>query len=187
MKLRSHLVWLTLATLLPMALFAAAATFFLVERERNAFRDGAQDRVSSILSAVDTQLNGSITSLEALATLRSLDRNDLTDFREDARRVLASQPNWSNIHLALPDGHQLMNLRTHPGERLPAIVEIRSFRRLEIALMSGKNAPGGAAREAYARSAWALARAASYGRGSIRKRRSPFFTSTPSLNSRAMI
>ena len=44
MKLRSYLVALTLAAVLPVAIFASILGAFLVEQQRETFRRGAQER-----------------------------------------------------------------------------------------------------------------------------------------------
>ncbi len=119
MPLRAYLLSLTLATLLPVALFAAIVGYFLVQEQRETFRRGAEARALAMSTAVDTALNGSIATLQALATLPALDRTDLEALRDTAERVLAAQPDWSNINLALPSGQQIMNLQRAPGAALP--------------------------------------------------------------------
>ena len=131
MTLRSYLVGLTLATLLPVAFFAATVGYFLVSEQRETFRAGAEARTLAVLTAVDHELNASISILSALATLPSLDEGDLAAFRLQAQRTLATLPQWSNINLALPDGQQVMNLQVPPGAPLPDIGELDgSFHRL---------------------------------------------------------
>jgi len=81
MKLRSHLLIVSLATLLPMALFAVAGGLVLAKREREAFQRGAIERVRALMTAVDAELRGSATALEALSTLPLLDGPDFERFR----------------------------------------------------------------------------------------------------------
>ena len=131
MTLRSYLVGLTLAALLPVAIFAALVGTFLVSEQRETFRAGAEARTLAVLTAVDHELNGSISILSVLATLPSLDEGDLDTFRRQAQRTLATLPQWANINLALPDGQQLMNLQVPPGAPLPNIGALDgSFERL---------------------------------------------------------
>ena len=56
MKLRSHLLVLTLGTLLPMLIFAVVASVFFARRERETFRRGATERTLALLTAVDAEL-----------------------------------------------------------------------------------------------------------------------------------
>ncbi len=119
MKLRSHLLLLSLATLVPMAIFAIGGAFLLAEREREAFERGAIERVRALMTAVDADLRGSITTLEALAVLPGVDSDNLDAFRPLAERVLATQPSWLNIVVTRPTGEHLMNLLVPPGKPLP--------------------------------------------------------------------
>ena len=131
MTLRSYLVGLTLATLLPVALFAGTVGYFLVEEQRETFRIGAEARTLAVLTAVDTELDASMSTLNALATLPALDDGDLVSLRDQAQRILAAQPHWVNVNLARPDGQQVMNLQVPPGAPLPNIGELDgSFARL---------------------------------------------------------
>jgi len=63
--LRSYLVGLTLATLLPVALFAGTVGYFLVQEQRETFRTGAEARTLAVLTAVDTELEASISTLNS--------------------------------------------------------------------------------------------------------------------------
>ena len=130
-RLRSYLVFLALATLLPVAVFGAIVGYFLVEEQRETFRRGAEERTLAVLTAVDTELQGSIGTLEALATLPALDDADLTGVRQLAERILARQPGWQNINVALPSGQQVLNLQVPQGAPLPNIGALDgSFARL---------------------------------------------------------
>jgi CHASE1-domain containing sensor protein len=81
MKLRSHLLVLTLAVLLPVSVFGVATTLWVADRERAAFERGAIERTQALLTAVDTELNGHLTSLQGLATSYPLQQGDLDAFR----------------------------------------------------------------------------------------------------------
>jgi signal transduction histidine kinase len=118
MKLRSHLLVLALATLVPVVAFAIYVSALLVERERDTFQRGAADRTRAILTAVDLKLNGTVAALEALALARALDLGDLADFHDTAQRVLASRPDWRTLQLALPDGRALVDAALTYGSPL---------------------------------------------------------------------
>jgi len=101
MKLRSHLLVLTVSTLLPMILFAVVVAVLFAWRESDAFQRGATERTRALLTAVDSELKSSITALEVLAASRHLDRDDLrANLGEHAPRPLRKR------------------LTTEPGERL---------------------------------------------------------------------
>jgi signal transduction histidine kinase len=121
MPLRAYLLLLALATIVPVVAFGAVVGYFLIQEQRETFRRGAEERTLAVLTAIDNELAGSVSTLEALATLPSLDDGNLAAFRSRARRVLAVQPDWHNINLALPDGQQVMNLQVPAGKPLPNI------------------------------------------------------------------
>jgi signal transduction histidine kinase/ActR/RegA family two-component response regulator len=124
--LRSHLLILSLATLLPMVALAAFLAAALIERERGTFRQGAMHWARSLMTAVDAELRGSIGTLQALAASRELERGDLKGFHREALGVLRSQPNWRNVHLASPDGQQLASALRPFGAELPRIPSMQS-------------------------------------------------------------
>jgi signal transduction histidine kinase len=115
-RLRSYLLLLTLATLLPVALFGMGLAAMLVERDRATFRRGSEARALAIITAVDAAMRGSIATMQALAISPSLDRGEMSDFHDTAGRMLELQPDWANIHLALPSGRQLVNIRQASGD-----------------------------------------------------------------------
>jgi hypothetical protein len=139
LKLRSHLVLLTAGTLLPIIGFTVVVAVFLARREQATFERGATERTRALLTAVDKVLESSITTLEAIATARRLDTEDLRGFYEQTKRVLESQPDWFTINLALPSGRQVLDLlRPFDGE-LSMTRERPSF---EQVLQTGKPAIG---------------------------------------------
>ena len=62
------------------------------------------------MTAVDKELEGSSSTLEALATARRLETDDLRGFYERATPILESQPEWFTINLALSSGQEVLNL-----------------------------------------------------------------------------
>lgn len=135
--LRSHLVVLTLVTLLPMIVFAVAASALFARRERATFQRGATERTLAVLTAVDAELQGSIAALEVLATSDTLDTDDLKSFHAEAASVVRGQPNWLTIHLAPPAERQVVNILRPLGAELPMATERPSFDRV---LQTGKPA-----------------------------------------------
>jgi signal transduction histidine kinase len=136
MRLRAHLLVLAFTTMLPVVVFALVVGYFLILEQRETFRRGAEERTLAVLSAVDNDLNGSISALAALTTLPALDEGDFATFRNHAERVLATQPDWQNVNLALPDGQQVMNLQVPPGMPLPNIGKLDGS--FEILRATGK-------------------------------------------------
>src|SRR5689334_5078969 len=108
----------------PLFLFAVYMMYRSGEQERDTFKHGAIERTRAIMTAVDTELKGSIKTLEALATLDELDRGDLRAFYGEAMRVFQSQRDWSTINVADATGAQLMNLLRPFGAELPPVAEV---------------------------------------------------------------
>ena len=121
--LERKLSWLTLGTLLPVIIFAMIGAVLLAQREQSTFERGARERTLAVLTAIDANLRGSITTLEAVAASRHLDNEDFAAFYADAARVMATQPDWVNIILALPSGQQVVNLLRPLGSNLPPVQE----------------------------------------------------------------
>jgi sensor domain CHASE-containing protein len=96
-SLRSSLIILAVAILLPMIVVAAFTSMFLAERERGRFEQGASDQVTALLSAFDTELKSSIITLTAMANSRSLDGDDLRSFYAEAARVVQTRPDWITV------------------------------------------------------------------------------------------
>src|SRR5687768_10097868 len=100
MKLRSHLLLLTLGTILPLLVFALIAVGLLAQRERTIFESGARERTLALLTAIDADLDTSITTLRALAASPHLDHDDVAAFEAQAMRVLPTQLGWRSIEIA---------------------------------------------------------------------------------------
>ena len=108
MRLRTNLLYLVVGTIVPLIALATVLGLLLVDRERDAVRQGAINRNRAFMTAVDAALKGHISTLQALATVSSLERNDLETFRNDAIRVLEAQSDWQSIVLTKPNGDQLI-------------------------------------------------------------------------------
>jgi CHASE1-domain containing sensor protein len=66
-RLRSKLLLLVAGSLLPVLVLAVVLGAALVEHERENFRRSAQDRHRTLLSAIDEQVKGHLSTLAALA------------------------------------------------------------------------------------------------------------------------
>ncbi len=121
MKLRSHLLVLTLAVLLPVSVFGVATTLWVADRERAAFERGAIERTQALLTAVDTELNGHLTSLQGLATSWSLQNGNLEAFRRQSERLLPMHGHWRAIALLRPGGEPVLTV-TRSGETVRATI-----------------------------------------------------------------
>ena len=120
MRLRTILLLLVLATGVPIAAFGLISALIFVDREQTSYEAAIRDRNRAFMSAVDAELNGHVQTLRALAGSRALARDDIEDFYQAARNVLATQPAWTNVNLLTSDGRQLMNLAAPWGTPLPS-------------------------------------------------------------------
>jgi signal transduction histidine kinase/CheY-like chemotaxis protein len=135
MRLRSHLLVMTVATMAPVVLLAVIVAVLLVKRERDSIQDATVDRAVAVMSAVDAELRGSLTTLGALAASVHLRTGDLRAFRADAIRILESNPAWLNVSLALPDGQRVADTVLPPDKPLPPVGERETF---DLVLVTGK-------------------------------------------------
>ena len=127
MKLRSHLVTLVLAVLVPMIVFAAIVVAMFGRQQRAAVERGAVETARALVNAADERLNASVKLLEALATSPALDVGDLRAFHAEARRLVGNHPDWFNVVLFSLDGQQLANTWRPFGAPLPPAVDARSL------------------------------------------------------------
>ena len=104
----------------PMLILSLVLGYFLMEQQRETFREAVQERDQRLLSVVDAQMLGYIGTLRSLAASASLETGDLQAFYDQAQRVLISQEDWRNILLFDLSGQQLINLRFAYGTQLPA-------------------------------------------------------------------
>jgi signal transduction histidine kinase/CheY-like chemotaxis protein len=117
--LRSKLLLLAAVSVVPGFLLSLVLGYFLIDHEKTTFREAAEARNRTFLTAVDAQVLGYVGTLRALAASASLASGDLARFHAEAQRVLASQADWRNVLLLDPSGQQLLNLRFPYGATLP--------------------------------------------------------------------
>jgi PAS domain S-box-containing protein len=120
MKLRSYLVLLVVAGVLPVVIFACAMTYLSYQRHRENLAHGMIERARGISAALDREFLVSIQSLKVLAASTHLDKGQLSEFYADMKGALAAYSRaWQNITLTDSSGRQLINLRRPFGSPLP--------------------------------------------------------------------
>lgn len=124
MKLRAYLALLALGAIAPVALFGVIVGSLMLEHNRNTFQRGAQERALAMITAVDSEIGGSIATAAALGASLDIRSGDFLAFREVAELFLKTQPNWSNINLALPSGQQVVNLQRTQGTPLHSVAGV---------------------------------------------------------------
>ena len=119
MKLRTHLVTLALAAVLPLLAFSAVMGAIFWNQQRTAYDERYLERVRGLAVALDRELEGHARALQVLAQSAALERGDLRAFYERAQRVRAEQPGWDAVVLADRAGAQVINSRVPFGTPLP--------------------------------------------------------------------
>ena len=135
MKLRSHLLVLSIATAAPIVALATVIAVVVVKQERDSVRDAAGERVVAVMSAIDAELRGSIATLRAMAASAHLESGNLKGFHSDAMRIFATHPDWLDFTLARGDGIRLLNSANPPGKDLGPVSDRESF---DLAMQRGE-------------------------------------------------
>src|SRR3954447_10313584 len=100
--LRSHIVALVAAALLPAFAVGAIAVWAAVGSYRQSFDDRLEGTAKALASAVETEIASNVLALSTLATARELDPDgDLISFHQRARQVAAML--GTRIFLLAPD------------------------------------------------------------------------------------
>ena len=109
--LRRRLFVLTAAAIAPLAIMAALGLYALQRQQAAQAERVGLELSRSVANAVDAELRSTIDVLETLATSLTIERADLSGFRERAERVLLVTPEWSAIVLASGDGASIVDTR----------------------------------------------------------------------------
>jgi signal transduction histidine kinase len=117
-RLRTHLILLTVAAVVPVFLFAIGVTVYYTHLERGARERGMRDTARALALALDRDISDIKTGVQALAASRYLDgRGDLAHFYEEAATVSKSFGGWAV--LSDPTGRQILNTSRPLGAELP--------------------------------------------------------------------
>ncbi len=117
MRIRSRLLILVLAILVPSFIAAALAVSYVYREEQKSQVQSVSEATRAFALMVDNELQARTAVLRTLAVAPSLHRGDLREFYEHARGMA---PAWDTvIVLADLDGKQLINTRKPFGAALP--------------------------------------------------------------------
>ena len=118
-KLRTHLILLTVATVVPVVLFAVLLLVYHARLERSSREHGMRDTARALALALDRDIDDIKAGVEALTASRHLDaRGDLSLFYEQAATVAKGFGAWAV--LSDPSGRQILNTSRPLGAELPA-------------------------------------------------------------------
>jgi diguanylate cyclase (GGDEF)-like protein len=116
--IRSRLVWLVMACVVPASLMVVGLIVHDVQRERARLVRDASATARAITSAVDRDLASVESALRVLASSPSLRANDLATFYAQAKEVQRDLI-ATNIVLSEANGQQRLNTLRPFGEALP--------------------------------------------------------------------
>lgn len=108
MKLRTHFIVLTLATIVPMVLFGVGLIIYHTRLERSVLEHGMRDTARALVLALDRDIDDIKTGVQTLAASRHLDPGgDLELFYDEAAIVSKGFGGWAV--LSDPSGRQVLN------------------------------------------------------------------------------
>ncbi|MCK0512781.1 bifunctional diguanylate cyclase/phosphodiesterase [Aromatoleum buckelii] len=116
--IRSTVVLLVVACILPAWLLAAIVIYLSYERERAAVLDQTREATHTLLRLVERDIAANQAALETLAASEDIDRSDHTEFYRQAKEVLRHTAGFT-IVLTDASGRQLLNLLQPLGSPLP--------------------------------------------------------------------
>ncbi|HWJ94048.1 MAG TPA: sensor histidine kinase, partial [Telluria sp.] len=92
------------------------------ENQKRELISAVQRTMQAVVTAVDAELDVSLSALDTLANSSRLKTGDLAAFHAEARELMARRPNWANVVLSTPEAQQLVNARLPFGAQLPSRV-----------------------------------------------------------------
>ena len=117
MKIRTHLVLMAIAILLPAAIFSGLALEKLRGGERNAALRGLHETARAMALTIDRELASSTAELAHLGRSAALESGNLRKFYQEAAQVQKSTRSWTV--LVDENGQQLINTARPFTETLP--------------------------------------------------------------------
>ena len=118
LTIRTYLVLMALAILLPVVVFSAVALQLLRDGERDAALRGLHETARATALIVDRELASSAAALEQLGHSAYLKSGDLEGFYKQAMLLKRGTTSWTV--LLDENGQQLINTSLAYGEKLPA-------------------------------------------------------------------
>lgn len=143
MRIRTRLVQLVLAVLLPAILVAGFAIAYLYKEERDFHRESMRETARALALVVDKEIARREALLHSLAASPALDRGDFAAFDAHARRLADGLEVAIILHHQ--SGKQIVNTRLPYGELLPRMLpvagQLRSQRPPDATLVSNLYTP----------------------------------------------
>ncbi len=124
MRLRSHVLVITAATLLPIIVIACAVIFLLFQKGRDEQMQSLVGTARALSLALDRSFESAIATLEALTKSENLQAGDLRSFREEAKRFLAVREGAQAIILLRPSGDPVISTDRPFGSSIEPIDDV---------------------------------------------------------------
>jgi len=128
MRLRSHLIALVLAALVPVLGFAALVIRDNARLQLATTERGMRETAHAVAGTVDKELETAITALAALAESDQLDGSDLRRFHALCQRVVQVQ-GWRSILLFASDGSGVLHTSVPLGVPIGSTSRAEAFTR----------------------------------------------------------
>ena len=129
-SVRTLLLWLVLACLLPAAIGAGILSQIRLQDGRAELQNSAIQATRALVQAVDGQLAKATLLAQALAASESLARGDLAQFHQRAQRLLDDAQIGQSVLLVDIDGQQRVNTLRPFGQRLPRHADLAHIARV---------------------------------------------------------
>lgn len=117
-----YIAAVVLAALVPLILFAGLWLRAELKESERELETYLMSRSDALGERLDAEISREISVLQAMATLPSLDESNLAYFHGEARRIVASMPQWAHVAVAEPaTGRQILSTAGPVGSDLPAL------------------------------------------------------------------
>lgn len=127
-RIQSWLITLVVVALVPVLSFTLFAVLSLVERERSTMALALQDSARTLALAVDQELEGSITTLQGLATSAKLTSEDYPGFYQQLDRARTeTRRTWWTAGVVDQSGHLVVSLDPPIDTMLGMVLERDDF------------------------------------------------------------
>ncbi len=120
MRIRTYLVLLVLAALVPLLAFSVLMVVHNARDEHEAVARGFVETTKALSLSFERQVEATIETLQTLATSEALDAGDLDAFYRQCLRVGAAHRDWMTVVLVELAGRQIFNLLEPLGTPLPS-------------------------------------------------------------------
>ena len=113
-SLRSLLIVLVAATIVPIFLFSAWLIVLQSQRERDVLEDSLLRTAQTVATDVDREVAATIQSLQTLALGLDVENVNAPEFQSFSNRLLSSQHNWKTVIVRDRSGKPLATISRQP-------------------------------------------------------------------------